>query len=83
MSNVNALIDQLQQEFDKLVTDSSTLNLELDELLIESIQQTMEEIKAGANSDYFHLIVLLNFIISTRDLPRDEVETFLKRLKMN
>jgi chaperonin cofactor prefoldin len=65
MSNVNALIDQLQQEFDKLVTDSSTLNLELDELLIESIQQTMEE------------------IISTRDLPRDEVETFLKRLKMN
>ena len=82
MSNAKALMEELQKEIDKVNSDDFELTEDLEIHLIDAIHRTMDELSdPQQKSDYFHILALLNFLISTRQIPEAQVRQFLSKLK--
>lgn len=85
MSNVNLLIDALKGQVERIRDEQSALDKtdELSAVFEEAIKAALRDIKAGADSDDFRELAVINFVMMTAELNYDirSVKLFVEQLK--
>lgn len=82
---IDVLLDALKGEVDRISTQRAAEDKteELSELLVDSIHQTLKEIKMGANSEDFQDLTVINFVVSADDAgySSETIRSFVQGLK--